>query len=1087
MLNRDILHLSVNIGFGLGIALMLLIGLAMSKSLAISNDPDIFYVAPGGYCGAEISECYPAIQPAVDIAPPGSKIKVATGYYTEVFTRSNMQQILYLTKTLTLEGGYTPSNWATSYPLTQPTILDALAKGRVIYIDGPVTATISGFNLTDGQAQGIYLEGGGLYARNVYLHLSDMYISNNEAVFGGGIFVIDSDVHLEYTHIEDNKATNSGGGIYSLQSNLLFQNSAFTDNFIQDNTSMSISGWGGGLFVESGEVDLEGCTFVGNTAYSGGAIYLGTSISKLRYNEFNNNHTNYNGGALYIVGSDAVLETNIFSENESGDSGGATYLVTSTVLLKNNEIFANYANGRGGGVLLYQTLGVLTENKIYSNAANEGAGLYLARGQEITLSSNTILSNTALNGGGVYLKDNYSCIKGNLIRGNLALNGAGVYIQESKSAFEGNQIIANGGTFYGGGIFLGCHSDATMVNDVIAQNYAGNAGGGMYVRGASPRIAHLTFSENRGEGGGIFITNDDFLPGGALTSTIEMVNVIIANHQNGIKIESGNLAYIRGVLWFGNDNNYVGQGKIDIVSGTEVFGDPDFVAPQAGDYHISSQSFAIDAGVSSQVRLDIDNQKRPQGKGYDIGADEYTFCWIRLNDSKQEYGSIQSAVDATSHSGENVIKVAGYCSEFDISILNKGTWYLSKTITIQGGYTLTNWTRPNPSRYLTTIDALGVSRAFYIRGPITVRIKGLNIIRGNVMDSADERAVGGAIYVDSATLELENSFVFLNQATMGGGGIFLENSKAILRKNEIFSNTSQGGGGGVALHKSSDVSLISNLVYDNQAYNGGGLYLSQSDAGIHNNQILSNTGFQGGGGGLYLANGHPLIENNTIGGNVAFNGGGLYLQNSKARILRNYIIFNEGPFYGGGIFIGTGSSPTLVNNIVSNNSIGTFGGGMYVRGASPQILHVTISGNNAREGEGLYIVNDDFLGTGGIMSHVVMTNAIITHHSDAIKIEEGSAISVTGVLWYKNITDVVGDGSVFIDHNYELTGDPKFINMSSADYHIASTSIAIDSGANTDVSVDIDGQFRPQLEGYDLGADEWSYLYLYSPIILRSY
>ena len=40
------------------------------------------------------------------------------------------------------------------------------------------------------------------------------------------------------------------------------------------------------------------------------------------------------------------------------------------------------------------------------------------------------------------------------------------------------------------------------------------------------------------------------------------------------------------------------------------------------DYHIAPGSAAIDAGVNSGVTSDIDGDTRPQGSGYDIGADE---------------------------------------------------------------------------------------------------------------------------------------------------------------------------------------------------------------------------------------------------------------------------------------------------------------------------------------------------------------------------------------------------------------------------------------------------------------------------------
>ncbi|MBN1178392.1 MAG: DUF1565 domain-containing protein [Anaerolineae bacterium] len=51
-------------------------------------------------------------------------------------------------------------------------------------------------------------------------------------------------------------------------------------------------------------------------------------------------------------------------------------------------------------------------------------------------------------------------------------------------------------------------------------------------------------------------------------------------------------------------------------------GNPAFVDPAAGDYHITPDSDAVDAGMDVNVLSDIDGDDRPLGAGFDIGADE---------------------------------------------------------------------------------------------------------------------------------------------------------------------------------------------------------------------------------------------------------------------------------------------------------------------------------------------------------------------------------------------------------------------------------------------------------------------------------
>jgi len=64
-----------------------------------------------------------------------------------------------------------------------------------------------------------------------------------------------------------------------------------------------------------------------------------------------------------------------------------------------------------------------------------------------------------------------------------------------------------------------------------------------------------------------------------------------------------------------------------VEEGFEAHGDlgnPQFVNPSNNDFHLQSDSPAIDAGVNVGVYEDFDGNSRPQGSGYDIGAYEFT-------------------------------------------------------------------------------------------------------------------------------------------------------------------------------------------------------------------------------------------------------------------------------------------------------------------------------------------------------------------------------------------------------------------------------------------------------------------------------
>ena len=170
-------------GLTLTLALMLLL---TTTTKPVFADPGELYVAPGGNCGG-VSPCYENVQAAVDAATPGDTIKVATGTYTDLHVRprnesngwitptGTVTQVVYISKTVTVRGGYTTTNWTTPYPITQPTTLDAQGQGRVLYITGDISSTIEGLRITGGDAAGCggdgdFLDkdaGGGVYVRGV--------------------------------------------------------------------------------------------------------------------------------------------------------------------------------------------------------------------------------------------------------------------------------------------------------------------------------------------------------------------------------------------------------------------------------------------------------------------------------------------------------------------------------------------------------------------------------------------------------------------------------------------------------------------------------------------------------------------------------------------------------------------------------------------------------------------------------------------------------------------------------------------------------------------------------------------------------
>jgi predicted outer membrane repeat protein len=498
--------------------------------------PITIYVAPGADCGAMVP-CYAHPQDAVDAAEYGDVIKLAASPYTGVSARGDVTQVLYISKSLTIQGGYTITNWSDPDPSANPTLLDAQGQGRGVYITGDISATIEGLRITGGNATGL----------------------------GGGPLRIDA---------------------------------------------------GGGAYIQAVTVTIRDGQVLHNSAARGGGLYLSHSVATLDGNTFFSNSAEGNGGGLYMNRSVATLSANTLISNTAGGDGGALCLNSSDATLSGDTLFSNTATGYGGAMHLWSSDATLNNSALITNTAYCGGGMYL-RQSAATLSGSTIDSNTAVfRGAGLYVHVNsQATLSGSSLGSNTANYGGGMYVYESTATLSGNTIVSNVAT-EGSGMVL-YQSDATLTNNLVADNQSSGAGGGLYSKGSSSRLIHNTIARN---GSGIYATS------GVDHSTVALTNTILVSHTVGITVTAGNTATLDATVWgtgdWANITDWGGAGRC--MTGTRnTWGDPSFVVPEAGDYHIGSESPAIDAGLDAGVTIDFDGDPRPVGVGFDIGADEY--------------------------------------------------------------------------------------------------------------------------------------------------------------------------------------------------------------------------------------------------------------------------------------------------------------------------------------------------------------------------------------------------------------------------------------------------------------------------------
>jgi hypothetical protein len=341
-----------------------------------------------------------------------------------------------------------------------------------------------------------------------------------------------------------------------------------------------------------------------------------------------------------------------------------------------------------------------------------------------------------------------------------------------------------------------------------------------------------------------------------------------------------------------------------------------------------------------------------------------------------------------------------------------------------------------------------------------------------------------------------------------GAGILVYGSSPTITRNEIVGNT------------------ISHASY--KIFYGGGLYINGVDQAnppqpvITNNLIEGNVAnppagqnqnnmSEGDGGGIYVGyNSAPIIVANTIKSNRAGNpatlnqfggGGGISMYSrvtvQDTKISGNLITDNNAADYGAGIGLsayapGTTTEPsraTIDNNVFDING-GVDGGAIGTDTSRAKIYSNTIHNNNASlHGGAIY-----FGATANPEDVAEFVNNLVTTNQATGSGQGGGIWVTTGTNPVVRFNDIWGNtpGNVagaktdadYIGVSGGISVDPLYVDRDAVppNYHLLSTSPAIEAGDNTVATnpTDYDGAPRIQDEDYDdiatvdLGAFEFS-------------
>jgi predicted outer membrane repeat protein len=273
--------------------------------------------------------------------------------------------------------------------------------------------------------------------------------------------------------------TGANGGAINSTSDYVpkVSNAAFSRN--------TATGYGGAISNHSltgSSVSVDGCTFTGNKAAYGGAIYDFGFGQDIAFSTFRKNMAGTGGAiALFENLGGSLLNVVIEGNTASGDGGGV-YVGEGSLLLDNSTISGNHADSLGGGLYLPEGRSSMTNTDIRNNSATNGGGIYNFDSIGVSITDSTISGNHAsTDGGGVYdPRFGYADLTDSTVSGNhAAASGGGIYnviggiVSLTDSTVSGNRAIVNGGGIYNQGT-------ATATGSKIIRNRAPGGGGGIY-------------------------------------------------------------------------------------------------------------------------------------------------------------------------------------------------------------------------------------------------------------------------------------------------------------------------------------------------------------------------------------------------------------------------------------------------------------------------------------------------------------------------------------------------------------------------------------------------------------------------------
>ena len=620
---------------------------------------------------------------------------------------------------------------------------------------------------------------------------------------------------------------------------------------------------------------------------------------------------------------------------------GASATIRDLTMMSGNQP----AGAAGGGFSVFANSGFSSEAtlervRVTDNFAGTGGGLENS-GQTLTVIDSIIDDNTAnfASGGGIYVR------------------GGGVTV------LDGVSIAGNSAVSEGGGVVVALNAaDLAITNSTISGNSA-QRGGGLYdgVAGSNVRLNNVTVWDNSASVGASGIQST--------SSTVDVDNTIIAVPAGpavcaGLLDGDNNILSTDDGCTLTGANNQIGAGEAEIDPLLGPLADNGGPTPT---HALLAGSPAVDAGNNATCELvDQRGVSRVSGAACDIGAFEVAaaFTLQELIDAAAPGGTILAGAGTFTENitiGDGKTLVGAGVGSTTVDGSTGGT----TVVVTAGGATFEDLTIANGSDFA---DDGG-----------NVRSLGNDVTLNNVVVQSGSAINGGNIFVDSATLTINDSFIVDGASSEAGAGVYV-----------------------------TDDAVITNTVFD------------------------SNNAFNSSGGGLYVGGGATVVTGGTFQGNVAEGSGGaafvaadaaLAIEDANACALAPDLgaftpltvfdtntatsglggaIFNEGD-----LFVG--------KTLFASNS-GAGGGAIAQQGNVADIFCSAFSGNTAGPGSAIYAPGSPLYVESTLFFANDGSGAINASGDVDVHLSKFDA-NVGGGMYLDLADSYVGVGNEFVNHS----------------------------------------------------------------------